>query len=507
MKEAKWFWWSLLVLTIVRALFVAFVPLELVGDEAYYWDWGRHLDWGYFSKPPLIAWMMGFAGWVGGNTAVGLRLVAVALGSLTLIFAFLLARKMFDARVAFWSAAALALMPGTAVANLILTIDAPLLLCWTGALWATWSWQRAGARFDGYWLAMVGFLAVGALAKQMMLVFPLILVIYLALSRETRSTLARPALWTGIVAQYLALLPPLYWNWQNDWITFEHTAHHFETDKVVTLGKRLGWLGEFVGSQLGLMSPVLGVLLVIVLIRVVRNWGGASLAQRFLWCFSAPALGVFVLMSLRQGINPNWPAAFYPAALILLVACWLQPRPEERRAVKGWFGGALWTAFAFTALLVAAPFIIQFTLSQGWEKDPFVRMRGWKPYAQAVDAVRDELPQPDRTFFYIVGHRYHASQLAFHLPEQPKVFHWATPGHIDSQYQLWEGPGEARAGWDALIIMAEFGDDAQPPAELTAHFQSVERLETIRIPVGPVRTRDYVLFLGRGWQESAPVAP
>ncbi|KAF0095660.1 MAG: hypothetical protein E1N59_436 [Puniceicoccaceae bacterium 5H] len=504
MKETKWFWRGLLVLTLLRVLYVLCVPLELVGDEAYYWDWGRHLAWGYFSKPPLIGWMMGFAGWIGGNTAIGLRLVAVALGSLTLVFSFLLGRQLFGPRVAFWSAAALALIPGNVALNLLLTIDAPLLCCWAGALWAAWAWQQKGARFDGYWWAWVAFLAVGALAKQMMLVFPFIFVIYLALSPPTRGTLKRPALWVGIAAQYIALLPPLYWNWQNDWITFTHTAHHFETDAVVTWGKRLGWFGEFLGSQVGLLSPVLAVLLVIVLVRVLKNWREARLEQRYLWCFSAPALFVFVLMSLRQGINPNWPAAFYPAGLILIVGVWMQPRAADNApAPRGWLKGGLWTAGAFSLLVVVAPWIIQITMSQGVRTDPFVRLRGWEAYAAAVDQVRDDLPAPDRTFFYLVGHRYHASELAFYLPEQPEVFHWATPGHIDSQYQLWPGPGAQRAGWDALIILAEpRGENPQVPEALAAHFEEVLPLEPhrIEIPVGPVRTRDYVIFLGRGWQ-------
>ena len=47
---------------IIRFLVLLTAPIDLSGDEAYYWEWGRHLDWGYFSKPPLIGWLMGLAG-------------------------------------------------------------------------------------------------------------------------------------------------------------------------------------------------------------------------------------------------------------------------------------------------------------------------------------------------------------------------------------------------------------------------------------------------------------
>ncbi len=43
-------------LTILRAALLTLTPLNLHGDEAQYWAWSRTLDWGYFTKPPLIAW-------------------------------------------------------------------------------------------------------------------------------------------------------------------------------------------------------------------------------------------------------------------------------------------------------------------------------------------------------------------------------------------------------------------------------------------------------------------
>src|SRR5262245_20707278 len=33
-------------------------PLGLAPDEAHYWEWSRKLDWGYYSKGPLVAWLI-----------------------------------------------------------------------------------------------------------------------------------------------------------------------------------------------------------------------------------------------------------------------------------------------------------------------------------------------------------------------------------------------------------------------------------------------------------------
>ena len=52
------FWAVVFLLTAYRfsMLWVSVLPLHF--DEAQYWIWAQNLDWGYFSKPPLIAWMI-----------------------------------------------------------------------------------------------------------------------------------------------------------------------------------------------------------------------------------------------------------------------------------------------------------------------------------------------------------------------------------------------------------------------------------------------------------------
>ena len=65
----------------------ALCPLELAPDEAHYWDWSRHLDWSYYSKGPLVAWLIRascelfgpLSLELTGSLAAAVRLPAVAL--------------------------------------------------------------------------------------------------------------------------------------------------------------------------------------------------------------------------------------------------------------------------------------------------------------------------------------------------------------------------------------------------------------------------------------------
>ena len=46
---------SIILLTaffIFNAIYSTSIPIS--GDEAYHWEWSRHLDFGYYDHPPLV---------------------------------------------------------------------------------------------------------------------------------------------------------------------------------------------------------------------------------------------------------------------------------------------------------------------------------------------------------------------------------------------------------------------------------------------------------------------
>src|SRR5258708_30926981 len=73
-------------------------PLDLAPDEAHYWDWSRNLDWSYYSKGPLVAYLIRgscalFGGWsraLTGTDMLAVRLPAVLCGSLLLASLYVL---------------------------------------------------------------------------------------------------------------------------------------------------------------------------------------------------------------------------------------------------------------------------------------------------------------------------------------------------------------------------------------------------------------------------------
>ena len=66
----------LITITILRIYSLYVTPIELSVDEAQYWHWSRNIDFGYFTKPPLIAWLIGFSTFIFGNEEWAVRLFA-----------------------------------------------------------------------------------------------------------------------------------------------------------------------------------------------------------------------------------------------------------------------------------------------------------------------------------------------------------------------------------------------------------------------------------------------
>src|SRR5450432_1134042 len=119
---------SILVLTLVALRLVAAAVTPLTFDEAYYWMWSKHLAFGYYDHPPMVALVIRAGTLIAGDTEFGVRLVSILL-ALPMSFAvYRTAAILFGGvRVA---ASATILLNATlmaAVGTLIVTPDSPLL--------------------------------------------------------------------------------------------------------------------------------------------------------------------------------------------------------------------------------------------------------------------------------------------------------------------------------------------------------------------------------------------
>jgi len=393
------------------------------------------------------------------------------------------------------------------VLSILLTIDPPLFLFWSLSLWLAWRWLNG----KGGWLVGLGLAAVlggGYLSKPIQLLFPVMLLLFLALHPADRHRLRQPRLYLILGGSLLFLLPVVIWNQRHDWITFTHTARHFEPPDL-RWSKVLGRPLEFAGSQLGLCSPVIWFLLLACLVAVAVRWRHSARRERFLFCFSGPMLAAVGVMSFWQRVHPNWPLVFYLAALVL-VGGWAGSGLDLGRRLdrwRRWFQPGLGIAVALALLAYAATFAIGSMPWAGAGSDPTARLRGWNRLGREVGAIRAGLPEAERTLVVVAARRQVASQLAYYLPDRPRVYRLENPARITSQYGIWGGPGPENRGRNALLITA--GEHStELPQELIAAFDGIEALGRVDVALGPgSHTRTVHLWHGvafRQWPYPIP---
>jgi len=471
----------LLGIAAFRIGFLLVNGLDLIGDESYYWDWSRQLDWCYYSKPPMVAWLNALSTAVFGAVTWAVRLPTVLLGTLFL-WLFYVTAKAFHGR----HAAALALLlilatPINVLANFLMTIDPPLYCFWMMTLYFL---RRAiFEQQPQAWLWAGCASAAALLSKQVALALPILLLIFLASDGERRHLLRK---------QFLLYLLPivlvagilLYWNAQHGWVMFDHSKQHFGNHQAFDLRKHVADAGDFLLYQLLLLSPILWLLLVIDAVLSLLNYKSLNSEQRFLWLMGPLAVLAVLILSLLQKAQGNWPMAFYFSGLMLLAG----------KAVAGrWQRGlryALWLGYALVTITYLLPILIQASGLQNSAFDPTKRFKHSQALAVEINFERMlSLPNLDDSFIVALGHRYLASQLAFYLPDHPKVYRYEESGQIKSQYEVWNGPLEF-VGKNAVIV-ANGQDVPGPLQDAFEHFRFLAQVANPDKPKSP-----YNLYLG-----------
>ena len=495
-------------LLIFRIIYAAIFPVNPAGDEAYYWDWSRQIDYGYYSKPPMIAWIYAFVDWVGGGSLFAIRAAAVFFGTLALLLLHRLTRSLFDSETAWIAVLIAAVAPANSVLSFFLTIDAPLIVFWSTALWMFWR-VLSGEGKTGSWTLLFLALGFGHLTKQMMMVFPMLAIGYLLLHSKTRRHLRKPALWITLLGSYLSLIPPLIWNAQNEWITFTHTKHHFvdASDGGNVVLERIEDFFSFLGTQLGVLGPGTAVVLFPICLVLLPKTRKLSAPVRFLLIFGALPLAGMLLMALRQGLQPNWPAVFYVSCFALTAAWYTgHVRPKfPPQAMRKHLPVSIAISVALVAFFYFGPILFQAIGKDGHKADPSRRVLGHDLVAEEFEKIRRTQSDAEKLFLVTLGHRDIASNLAFGLPDQPRLYRWESSGTIVSQYEMWNDPGEdGFVGKDAVVLAPQM---EKLPGRFARGFTKVEKLDEFTVRFSYNRERTFSVFRASGlkaWPKDPP---
>ncbi|MEE2565733.1 ArnT family glycosyltransferase [Hyphobacterium marinum] len=476
----------ILAATAVRIVALAISPVELYPDESQYWVWSHQFDWGYFSKPPMIAWLIGSSTAIFGVSDFAIRLPASLLHALTATFLALTTRRIAGNRAGFWAALVYLTTPAVFLSSGVISTDAVLMMFWSCALYALIR-LRGGAGL-GTAAALGLSIGLGFLSKYAMIYFVVGTGLAVLLDPPARRALISLK---GLLATALAIAlvtPNLLWNAANDFATLQHTADNANWGADLF---HFAEMADFVLAQLGVFGPALFPILMVAAFGALRGLLRADGDPlRLLALYVLPALLVVTAQAFISRAHANWAAASYVAGTVL-VTFFLLSGPAWRRYVL--YGSV---AVSTAAGLIFMAMALQPRLADdlGWA-NAFKRVRGWETSATAIaDAANgagyDALLFDDRNVFHQMQ-RYGGAI-------EPPLYMWQRYGgahnHADMTWPLPDGY-EGR-----VLVVSERPLDTP---RIRDDFQSFETAGEITIPLGGGRERHFTLWRARGYDRVA----
>src|SRR3989344_253178 len=506
--------WALIGLALVLLLYRTWVVhhsgISLFFDEAQYWDWSRSLQWGYYSKPPVIAAIIRASTTLFGDGVIGVKMLTMLLYPATALAMVGLARALWPT--------------SSGVRTGIVA----------GALWRA----QVTNRFH-HWVLLGIACGVGILSKYTMAAFAITALWVLWAVHGPRRGVLRVGPWVAVLLTVLIVSPNLVWNAHNGFPTLQHTA------ELTTQSERSGGvlkLLEFLGGQLMMLGPVaiVGAAWLWWRARTVpraplapgsqwaastqgsppSQWahttamGGQSLppgtqperkaaartsayylasvsSYRYLWMLSLPLLGIAAVQAFMGGAHVNW-AAPAMVGLTLLLASLLSaplvplaaPRPHR------WLIAILLSNVILTSLALHARDILTDPVNP--KLDVLVRMRGWDEAFRQLEPV---ITEPRIAGLPVLTDQRVLITQALYNWRQHKVraFYWNPEGKRDNHCLLQHSLPN-KIGPDVLLLTAD-----PKPDEITSRFAIVRPMKSVRIEVADQRFVEVHAFFLRGF--------
>jgi len=478
-------------LTLVRVLALFRTPLELYPDEAQYWLWSRTLAFGYFSKPPVIAWAIWASTALGGDAEAWVRLPATLFQAGATLLVFAIGRRLYGATTALAAAALYALTPAIQLSSAVIATDAPLLFFLGLTILAYAAMQDAvGRRRLALAAGLGGALGLAFLSKYAAVYAVIGLVLHAVVSPSARRAWTPAGLAVALAVLGLVMGPNIAWNATHGFATLHHTAANAAWGGTQLFN--VGELATFLLTQFAIFGPIPFVVLVA---------GGGVLAWRrrlepadvLLLCFTLPPLVIVSIQAFISRANANWSGASYlPGAI--LVAAWLM-RGRWTRTFAAALAIQAVIAILFLVFVLSPP--IAETLGAA---NSFKRAKGWSQSTQVVlDRAQVEraaglsaIAVNNRFLFYAMSY-YGRDTLRD--PDFPPLRAWLLTGTPQNQSEATSALTRA----EGRRVLAVAYEGAYQP-EMAADFTRALGKEIARVRLDRKHDRRLEMFVGEDFQ-------
>lgn len=442
------------------------MALDLHPDEADHWVWSQYLSWGYYEHPPMVSWVIRFFTLLLGNNQWAMEVGSQSITLLSFLGLFLLARKTFGVRTAFFSILCLEATPLFTVGSMIFTIDTVLIVFFIWGAACFWKGFVQGDNKAYYWAGMAIGLAL--LSKMTALLFPLSCLLFLLFSRERREMLKNPHLYLALGLGLVVFFPFIYWNMTHGWISI-----HSQLEKGLIGGK--DWnqvLGFWFGQPL-----ILGPVLFFFFIKAL--WAGLKKFTQdprlaYLVTLTLVPLVVFGVASFRgKYSDPSWTDIGWPFGAIL-VGNYFSSRISQVSVKKGIWIGWLIVSTSWLPIGVLVLQSIRPVIPLDNKRDRTLEMVGWGQLGEGVDKGLEKT-FPDQKKVYILADDYQlAGAVSFYARRHPVPFSFSK-----SKRNIWVNQEDLKQRGALLVTTpANAGHDQDKARGL---FKKIEPLSELPI--------------------------
>lgn len=528
------FFISLLGISLFRIYYIMQGIIDLSPDEAHYWEWSRRLDLSYYSKGPMIAYLIASGTAVFGDNVFGIRIMAVVFSALSSIVMYLLGKQLFDERIGIVAAILMQVIPLYSAYGVLFTIDSPFIFFWILSLYLFYravEQQSSRAAVNnqipprpplakgggGVWFLLGVSIGFGLLTKYTMAFFYICTFLFLITSKEHRGLLLTKLPYLSLILSLIVFSPVILWNAGHDWVTLKHTAGqaHISSEFSLISSNWLKNFSEFLGSQIGLISPIIFFMMFYAIFKLKAQNGtlienvipaeagiqkteeldsrlhgndrakessSEKVKANFLFWFSIPIILFFVLKSLHGKVQANWALPGYATGFIAFSTLFISRWKRIRKWLK-------LMMIVGTALSLVTTAIAHYTLILKLppDVDPTARIRGWKELGGEVSTLVDELSKKGP--FFIFSDRYQiSSELAFYVKGHP-VTYCVNLGRRMNQYDLWRG-FDRSIHYNAVFVTI---GNAQVPETFVAAFDKCDK-DIFDVYAEGRKLREYSIF-------------
>ena len=381
-------------IVLIRCIAIFVTPLELSADEAQYWLWSKSLSWGYFSKPPLIAWLISLSSYIFGDFDFAVRIFAPILHGATAIVLYFLAREFTKNHIAqFLSSLIWLTFPIVGVGSFIMSTDTPLMLFFSISILMIVKAYKSENKSS--WLLAGIFSGLGLYAKYAAIYLPLGLVLIYTLSFYRKSKINLSSVLLFLISFTAISIPNILWNFYNNFYTFSHLSSNaiIESQSYSLIGSII-----FIASQFIVVGPILLPIFFISLL----NYKTLPKKTALILSFVLPVYFIMIFQGYFSEANANWAATALPG-ISIISGYYLRSRLKIATVTL--------VTNAIICMLIIVISVTGNVAILNLKSDPLRKLKGWQSLSN--DIV--EIVGKDKSNIVLVERRGIAAELFYYL--------------------------------------------------------------------------------------------